>query len=131
MCWVEESGTVLGFKNYIRVGEGERGTGGLGQLVRYSPASYGHRDSEKKVTGLSNMLGCQDAEVTGLRNMPGCQDAEEGPGRGTEGAQAVPKDSLTGSTDSVWSINAEAGWRWPSEKAQTILSVPRLPPAMA
>lgn len=39
--------------------------------------------------------------------MLGCQEAEEEPVRGMEGAQAVPEDSLTGSTD--WSRNAEAG----------------------
>lgn len=40
--------------------------------------------------------------------MRGCQEAEEGPGRGMEGAQAVPKDYLTGSTDSGAEIQRQA-----------------------
>lgn len=116
LCWVEESDTGLGFKNCIRVGEGERGTGCLGQLVRYSPASCGHRDSEGE-------------KVPGLRNMLGCQDAEEGPGRGAEGAQAVPKDSQGALTLFGAEMQRQAGAG--PQKAQTVLPVPRLPSVMA
>lgn len=49
----------------------------------YSPVSCGHGDNE-------------DETVTGLRDMLGGQDTEEGPGRGMDGAQAIPKTILQG-----------------------------------